>query len=192
MNSFGSVSLNRVMHSVILRTQPGLLLQDCLEVCIRTVNPLYIYIVLPYTHLVSHGFKSQDWSVMSGRSNAVLLADLVLFCCFVMSDWLEAVWVSDEQQRLNEWASGWPGSENRISHVHTHVHPHTQRRDTDVSYSKTKTQPSSHRPLSLHPPTIPVFYLALSQSHFLSHCFRLCANSFTVKMEGSSAQHSFI
>lgn len=58
---------------------------------------------------------------MSGRSNAALLPDFVLFC-FVMSDWLEAVCVSDEEQRLNEWASGWPGLENRITHTYAPTH----------------------------------------------------------------------
>lgn len=69
-------------------------------------------------------------SVLSGRSYAALLSDLVSFCCFVMSCWLEAVWLSDEEQRLNERASGWPGLENRISHTRTHtrMHPHTTPR----------------------------------------------------------------
>lgn len=89
---------------------------------------------------------------MSGRRDALLLADLVYCFCFAMSDWLGAVWVSDEEPCLNEWASGWLRLENRISHTHNRTHArariHTPWQDTDVSYFNTKT-PSSHCPPSL-------------------------------------------
>lgn len=98
--------------------------------------------------------------MMSGCSNAVLLTDLVLFCCFVMSDWLEAVWVSDEEQRLSEWASGWPALENRFTHmcIHTHIH----KRTVKIQMSPTATQNLSC-PFSLYLSfPLSAFYLTLS------------------------------
>lgn len=73
--------------------------------------------------------------------------------------------MSDEERCLSEWAPGGPGLGKRTTHTHTHE-------------KRYRCLPS----LSL---------ISLSLSHFWSRRFRLCTNSFAVKVEGSSTAAQF-
>lgn len=128
-----------------------------------------------------------ELSVASGCSDAALLTDLVLFCCFVMSERLEAVWVSDEEHCLN----GLQGGPTRKIRSHRDTHTHRGYRCLILEHKN-----SSHgSPLLLLVIVATLSFISLSLSPCLISSparFRLCANSFTVKMEGSPALHSFI
>lgn len=126
---------------------------------------------------------------MSGCSNAVLLTDLVLFCCFLMSNWLEAVWMSDEEHCLNERLLGGQGWKIE---PHTRTYASTHKEKIQMFHTRTQklSSPCTVQPLLFHITSL--LSHSLSSSYFLLHCLGLCANSFTVKMEGSSTLHTFI
>lgn len=100
---------------------------------------------------------------MSGCSNAVLLTDLVLFCCFLMSDWLEAVWVSDEERCLYERLQGGQGWKME-AHADTYASIHKDKIQMFHTWTQKLSGPCTVQPLPhhTHTHTSPVFYLTLS------------------------------